>query len=266
MMFRRALELISRNRVIRRRLPIEFGRSLLYVSPDSALQFLKGSLESQSMSKPLLNFASTFVAKDDVVWDIGANVGVFAFAAAHRVGANGEVVAVEPDFMLSWLLQQSVNVNRSKMQNVRVFSAAVSDKVGSTRLSIAARGRASNSIVANSSRTQSGGARYVQDVLTITLDSLLVESRPPNVVKIDVEGAECMVLHGAKKLLNEIRPLIYIEVGEQESNSVAEILMDASYTMFDGEAEGFPKIDHCTFNTLAIPKECTKYDSKVGKR
>lgn len=196
MNLRRWAELFTRNRVLKRRLPADFGRLPILVTPDSALQFLKPSLASQSMSAPLLQLARRYVRPGAVVWDIGANVGVFTFAAAVRAGAAGEVVAVEPDFMLAWLLQQTAIMHRRALPCVHIVSAAVAAELSMARLEIAERGRASNSIMGAIGRSQTGGVRYVQDTVTISLDSLLHSFRRPDVVKIDVEGAELLALQG----------------------------------------------------------------------
>lgn len=252
---RRFLELASRNRIFRRKLPGEFGSAVVYVSPDSALQFLKPSLASQSMSTPLLALTRSLVKKGDHIWDIGANVGVLTFAAAHKVGDEGSVLGVEADYFLGWLLQRSVNANVQRLPNVRILCAAVSDKIGFSCLQIAERGRASNGIKIATQRSQSGGVRYNQDVVTITLDSLLEEYHEPSLVKIDVEGAETYALRGAFKLLSQVRPKVYIEVGEYQAAEVTTILRDHRYELFDGESETLAPIESCVFNTLAVPLE-----------
>lgn len=228
---------------------------MLYVTADSALQFLGRSFGTQSMSAPLLKFAHDFVRPGHVVWDIGANVGVFSFASAFAAGAAGEVLAVEPDFMLAWLLQRSAERNRAQLPNVRVLCAAVSDRAAFSRLEIAARGRASNSLTEVRMRSQGGGIRYSQDVLTTTLDTLLEQFRKPDIVKIDVEGAESLVIKGGTKLLSEVRPVIYIEVGDEQAAAIAHSLSAHKYLMFDGEANGYPQVGKCVFNTLAVPHE-----------
>ncbi|MGN6132957.1 MAG: FkbM family methyltransferase, partial [Aureliella sp.] len=145
--------------------------------------------------------------------------------------------------------------NKQQLQNVRVLCAAVSDRPSFTQLEIAARGRASNSLSAVSMRSQAGGVRYAQDVLTITLDDMLSNFRHPNIVKIDVEGAEALVLSGATKLLSEVRPVVYIEVGDEQAAAIAKAFRQHHYLMFNGEASGYPAVNECVFNTLAIPEE-----------
>ncbi len=261
---RRFFEFAFRNTTFRRKLPKEFGSAAIYVTPDSALQFLKPSLASQSMSAPLLTLTRRVIAPGDHIWDIGANVGVLAFAAASKVGTQGSVLAVEADLFLGWLLQRSVNANIKKFPNVKVLCVAISQRMGFTVLQIAERGRASNGLATASTRSQSGGVRYNQDVVTISLDSLLDYYRAPSLVKIDVEGAEIFALRGATRLLSEIRPKIYIEVGGEQSEEATKILMDNGYELFDGESPTFASVDHCVFNTLAIPREqISHYRSKM---
>jgi hypothetical protein len=88
------------------------------------------------------------------------------------------------------------------------------------------------------------------------MDTLLEFFSPPNFLKIDVEGAEAMVLKGARRLLSEIHPTIYIEVGSEANDEVTAILKDNRYVLFDGSKplQGQKPLPSCTFNTLAISK------------
>jgi FkbM family methyltransferase len=52
----------------------------------------------------LFDFSEKFARTGDVVWDVGANVGMFTFACAFRAGSSGHVVAIEPDAFLVDLL------------------------------------------------------------------------------------------------------------------------------------------------------------------
>lgn len=105
-MLRRIVERFSRNRVIKRRLPARFGRQKIVVSPDSALSFWRHDLE-QSFGM-LFRWVDSYVTRGSVVWDIGANVGLFSFASAACAGPKGQVLAIEPDQFLVQLLRQLV--------------------------------------------------------------------------------------------------------------------------------------------------------------
>jgi len=70
-------------------------------------------------------------------------------------------------------------------------------------------------------------------------------------VKIDVEGAEKLVLDGAGMVLRDAQPSFYIEVDSINTDAVTDIFRSHKYQLIDGESR--EKIDRCTRNTLALP-------------
>jgi FkbM family methyltransferase len=75
----------------------------------------------------LLRLAAETVRHGDTVWDIGANLGLFSFAAAVAAGPCGRVLALEPDAVMAGLLRRSAAVNGGHAP-VDVLPAAVSDE------------------------------------------------------------------------------------------------------------------------------------------
>ena len=253
-MLRTIAERVARRIVIRRRLPSTFGRRPFYVTPDSALTYLKPGFAAFS---DLIMIASECVQGGDHVWDIGGNLGIFSFLASHRVGTAGTVVCVEPDPVLASLIQRSARLSENQDLNTHVLCTAVASKSEIAQFSIAARGRSSNSLQDSTGRSQAGGTRYTQFVPTITLDSMLSVFPAPTFIKIDVEGAERLVLEGGRMLLEHCRPQLYVEVGKQHSTAVSALFRSFDYQLFDGtqrEAQRQPR-STCVFNTLAIPSE-----------
>lgn len=211
---RRIAEVLARSRMVRRRLP---NGVAIYVTPDSQLGYLRSRLDDR-----MLRIAWETVTPSSVVWDIGANCGVFAFGCA---GARS-IVAVEPDPFLCHVVQRSMALNGVA---VGLVAAAASSAVGLAEFSIAARGRASNHLTRVGGRSQAGGERARILVPTITLDGLLDVSAPPTLLKIDVEGAEVDVLRGARRVLSEARPAIHLEVDLSTESDCRAILEAADY-------------------------------------
>lgn len=245
---------LSRGVVLERRLPPEFSSLRLYVTPDSALRFWRRRLGAEEQG--LLRWAQEHVRPGSVVWDVGANVGVFAFAAAARAGARGRVLAVEADPFLAGLLRRTASRSPPGVAPVSVLEAAACDRQGAVAFHVAANGRASSHL-AGAGQSTAGGAREVRQVAGVTLDSLRRDHGAPALVKIDVEGAEDAVLRGARELLSVERPVLLCEVSDATRGNVSRQLRDLGYRLYDAEAPPSERgaLQEAPWNTLALPQE-----------
>jgi FkbM family methyltransferase len=166
---------------------------------------------------------------DDVLFDVGANIGMVALHAAKIC----RTVAFEPDPSI----QRRLKVN-SELNPDRTFTlepVAVSDGDGSVVLYTDGDDGNSPSLVHQRGESSSVSVR------ARSLDSLMAEGRlpRPTVIKLDVEGAEILVLRGAKQLLTgPDRPrALFIEVHDtflpgfgSSADEVNALLKEFGYT------------------------------------
>jgi FkbM family methyltransferase len=253
-MLRTIAERLSRGMVFQRRLPPNFGGGRIFVSPDAGLRFYRRNLAKGDAI--LFKIVDELVNPGDVVWDVGANVGLFTFASANRSGKNGDVIAIEADHWLVGLLRRSCEMlERSRNAAVMVIPAAASDSLGLATFHIAARARSSNHLEGVGS-TQAGGTRRTESILTITLDWLLQKLSAPQVLKIDVEGMEHRVLAGATSLLSTARPRIWCEVDPVNKDEVTRILRAHDYELFYANQDPLQRqpLPGAPWETLALPR------------
>lgn len=233
---RRILKTLSRGVVLKRRLPPQFGSIPFFVSPDSALAYWRRDISR--VDPFLLSMVRELVHPKMTVWDIGANVGLFSFAAA-ALGA--QVLAVEADVWLASLMHRSTLLNKLP---VTVLPAAVSDREGISYLYLSDNGRSSNSL---------RGSGPAQTVIAITLDSLLSHFAPPDVLKIDVEGMEYAVLSAGRRVL-QARPSIFCEV-TVDHEAIGNLLREANYTCYAARVKDRQPLHRPSRDTLAIPTD-----------
>ena len=228
MLPRAALERATHRLVLRRRLPRPFRAARIYVSSEGGLRYLRPSMEG--VDPDLLRLAAELVRPGDVVWDIGANIGLFTFAAAVAAGPNGHVLALEPDALLVGLLRRSALANH-RLGSVEVLPAAVADEIGVARFNVARRNRATSHLDGFGT-AQTGGVRTTELVPTVTLDWLAARFPMPRVVKIDVEAAELKVLNGAACVLRS-QPTIICEVTARNAEPAADLFATYGYKLYD---------------------------------
>lgn len=233
----------------RKRLPRGFGGGAMYVNPRSDWRVLRPGWNAAAPD--LYEVAKRFVDSGDVVWDIGSNLGIFAAFCSARVGRTGYTYSVEPAPYYCSLIMRSADRFPSEFSPVEVLCAAVADKVGTARFSIPQRGHARSSLADVRSDYED---RQIT-VPTVTLDSLGEVWKKPDFIKIDVEGAESLVLRGAGGILSTARPKIYIEVSEECVEEVDVILKDYDYDLFKLSLSGNDRpIDKPDFYTIAVPR------------
>jgi FkbM family methyltransferase len=173
------------------------------------------------------------VRAGDVVYDVGANIGWYSLLAARGVGANGEVVAFEPSIVNAACVQENAATNG--MGNVTVIPAAVTDRDGWAVF--LDRGSLEGRLEKNDTQAQAE-RRAKRDqshkgasvVPVLTLDSWIAETstRPPSIVKIDVEGAELGVLQGMLETLRSAKPVLIVEL-HGTRDEVADFLDGVGY-------------------------------------
>lgn len=206
----------------------------------------------EGASRDLFDFAQEFVKPGQVVWDLGANVGSFAYAAAHLAGESSRVVALEADTFLVGLLRRTAAAQPASSAPVTVLPAAVSESVGLAGFDIARRGRGTNHLSNLPGSSQTGGTRETVHVVSVTLDWLAERLPPPQVMKTDVEGAESKVFAGGEKVIAAAKPVILCEI-TGEYDFCGSFLRRLGYTLFDHEDRNRGPLSGVAHNTLALP-------------
>ena len=152
-----------------------------------------GSYEPMKMA-----VAAELTSPGAIVFDIGANVGIYTLLFSARSGRSGRVVAFEPSPRNVAYLKQHLALNDAS--NVEVVEAAVSDAVGRSSFDSAGNSCAG--------RLHSDGDFLVR---TTTIDQFVASSGlKPSLLKVDVEGGEADVLRGAAITLANARPEILL--------------------------------------------------------
>ena len=170
----------------------------------------------------------------DLFVDIGANIGVYSIWAIE-LGAS--VVAVEADPEAAGMLRENLRLNGYE-QCARVVEAAVADRPGTMRFT-------TDLGVENHLVLDDAATGPLREVPVTTLDSLLGD-RSAAGAKIDVEGAEALVLQGARRALAEGRiALIHLEWNSCsqallgcDRSPIVGLLQEYGYRLYRPDMEG----------------------------
>jgi len=162
----------------------------------------------------------------DVFYDIGANAGFFSLLGSKCVGPQGHVFAFEPLPENIETLKSNLDLNEIK--NCTVVEAAVCDSVGTVGFC-----QGPHTSMAYIKRQGNDGQKSML-VKALTLDEFAKTERPPNLIKMDVEGAEILALRGASALLKSATPPRFlIELhGDTVAAQAREILEKSGYWLY----------------------------------
>lgn len=188
------------------------------IGPLKGLKFILGSISGpgkgasvyfnlveQNQTKEFLNY----LKKDSIIFDIGANVGYYTLLASKKIDNSGLVFAFEPAVRNLSFLYRHIQLN--KVKNVIVLPFACSNTNSLEVFSFdkdSALGHLENNYI-----TQSINPLSSTIVNTTTVDNFVEKIGViPNIIKIDVEGAELQVLRGAKETLAQQKVTIFLSI------------------------------------------------------
>lgn len=200
-------------------------------------QWVFADLKSFGGEHDLLALLTTAVKSGDVVYDIGANMGLHTVFLGQAVGARGLVLAFEPEVHLCERLRANAALNGLK--NVRIIPLALGDHSYTSGFLPSERGTAAPRLAdLTSERT---GLKSLQKVRVVQGDEFMErEQFPlPRLVKIDVEGHEHAVIRGLTRTLSnptcqllccEIHPKLLPE--GLSPNDILDLLKTCGFTRF----------------------------------
>jgi FkbM family methyltransferase len=250
---RRALYRFFESRYFRRTARTDDGVFQAYVSPSSSLSVL--DLRKSLVDPVHKRFIREWVEVDGIVWDIGANLGLFALPAALKV-RSGQVYAFEPDLELACNLIRSRRLSQNRNLKLSVMSVAISKEDAAAAFQISKFSRALNKLESVGKwREALVVPEETRLVPTMRIDTLARSLAAPTVLKIDVEGAEMNVLHGGEQTIATTRPNILIECQSELQDPMAAFFEKHRYVLLDGEAEVRSPLQRPVWNTIAIPSE-----------
>lgn len=237
---------------VKKSLPREFGSARIVVTGRADARVLKSGWKGAAFDLQLA--ARNLVEPGMTVWDIGSNQGIFAFMAAARAGPTGHVYALEADPHYADLIFRSSRRLDAAYASVEILCAAIAERNSILRFHTSCSGHARNKL-ADFGSNEGFEMEASKMVSALTGDQLLDCWSPPQVVKIDVEGAELVALRGCDKLLSHVRPVFYIEVSEENEAPVADVFGHYEYNIFHLNGDGTEQpIETCSFFTIARPR------------
>jgi FkbM family methyltransferase len=181
-------------------------------------EMIQGTYDKElfAILKPLITHPDT------VMYDIGAHICFHSLAFAHDVGPTGHVYAFEPNPANVARAREIIDLNPELAKRITLLHTALSDHNGTTTFLSTddVEGGTSTGGFIDDAATLWERERYVEKVgfkaapvALATIDSLIKDGtiKPPHILKIDVEGAEQLVLAGARETLATHHPTIIIE-------------------------------------------------------
>ncbi|MFN7926158.1 MAG: FkbM family methyltransferase [Bryobacteraceae bacterium] len=228
-------------------LPLRFASTLetLRIAPPVRVQVDKGVnlfLDPRDVvSRSIL--ATGFWERDTVIWidqhlpaggtfiDVGAHIGFHSLKAAQRVGTAGHVLSVEPN--PATLRELRENVASSKVPQIAIEPVACSDRRATLDLFASNRSNTGMASLSsrNAARDDEGTRSY--KVEAVPLDELVERQglTRVDVIKIDVEGAETMVLRGAAKTIARFHPVVVMEMLDDQLRAMNSSVLELELMM-----------------------------------
>ena len=204
-------------------------------------------LETGEWEPQSLRAVADHLSPNGTFMDVGAHIGYYSLKAASMVGPNGHVISIEPNPQT--LPKLLANIQASDARAVSVWPVACADSESTLQLYAAPESNTGESSLSKENASQEGAATQAYSVPGRPLDAIVKEAKLDHVdvIKIDVEGAEFAVLKGAAKTLDDFRPVLIIELVQNQLKAMGTSVEEVTgFLASHGYAES-RKVDSTNF-------------------
>lgn len=187
-----------------------------YISNRSELNMIDNIQSERTVIDDLISNLN----QDDVFFDVGANIGIYLCIVSEIV-TKGEAIGFEPHDENIRKIEANTELNGL---DPSVYKYALSDSNGTTELTIDWSWGNESGAGKHALSTEQGEGSKTVEIETITGDKFIKSNNvAPDVMKIDVEGAEMKVLRGFNSALSEgVCRMIYCEVHPEKMSNYGD--------------------------------------------
>ena len=211
----------------------EIGRLRIRLRRNRSLWLRRDPLRLERYPLAVLR---AIVGHTDVVWDVGGNIGLYSRWLVTHLDV-GHVCTFEP--MSENLPELEYNIREGRISDrVTILPWALSDVDGEVEFQVDDIQSASGSVssvtngAASPARRAIGLPPKTEIVRSRTINSIIAAKSlpPPDVLKIDVEGAERLLLEGGRMFFDAASPRLLIEThGLEVSRECIDFLLNHDY-------------------------------------
>lgn len=208
-----------------------------------------------------VNFLLGQTKEKVVVLDVGANIGemVIDFSGHDNVV---RVIAFEPNPECAATIEKSIALNRR--ENITLVRKAASNEIGTATFHL-------NPDAAVTSSLLNSHAGTSLTVATTTMDHECSDIHSPTIMIVDVEGAELLVMKGARNFIRRNWPVIIFEHHDDSRKhySLDEVRQELGerYEIFRLRQDGFLDSNlERTWNCVAVPKDSWAYSNSMMRK
>lgn len=182
--------------------------------------------------------------ENSVLWDIGANVGLYSLYASFK--KNAQVIAFEPSVFNLELLARNISQNKL-YNNITIFPLALSNKQASGLFNMSSPDWGGALSTFDKDYDQFGAqmdVKFKYNLMGVSGDFIVNQMKlnQPDYLKIDVDGVEHIIINGMKKILPKVKSIL-VEINdefEEQLKSTQESLQEAGFILKKKCYEGVP--------------------------
>ncbi|MFC1961613.1 FkbM family methyltransferase [Chloroflexota bacterium] len=182
---------------------------------DFRSHILKCALMNKQFEPELVELVRTYVDAEKDALDIGANIGLYAVLFSKIIHKSNRVLAIEPAPLALEYLRRNIHRNGCT-QSVIIFEGIATDATGIFRMNVIPGMEEYSSVGEIVHPSVHNKSSEIIEVRGDTIDNLVnAFNLRPGFIKIDVEGAEYLVLNGAIETIQRYHPVILSELSDK---------------------------------------------------